>query len=121
MLNIDRDDGQAPAHPKIHLRSSLIMIKALRLLVMLFALCSAGCSTEDTPPQAQHQDVSPTPPKVITHPAYAPSTKDPLAALYGGRDPKSGSRKVSAADLKRRFDRVRAIPLSAPLSVARVK
>ena len=115
MLYIDRD-GQAPAHSKIHLRPSLIVMKALWLLIMPCALCSMSCSTEDTSPQPPHRDVRPAPPKVITHPAYAPSTTDPLAALYGGRDPKSGSRKVSAADLKRRFDRVRAIPLSTPLS-----
>jgi hypothetical protein len=89
----------------------------LKIWALIAALGLANC----TPDQDQHSQnkqsnaQKPSKPTYQPHPAYAPSTGDPLKALYGGQDPNTGGRGLSPQALKLKLNEIKDQPLTSPL------
>ena len=89
-------------------------LKFIGYLILIFL---AGC-TQEQDQQARDPQRSTTAvqrPAYQPHPAYAPSTTDPLKALYGGRDPNTPADHITPQALKVQFDKIKDQPLVSPL------
>lgn len=94
------------------------MSRSYIALFTVLTLSTLGCTASQDSDEATGSSDRPESAPITQpalHPAYAPSTKDPLAALYGGRDPQAGAAEVNAADLKQRLKQIKPVELSAPL------
>lgn len=86
--------------------------------IFVIGLALMGCH-QDQKDTAQDNSASSeaatSKPVYTPHPAYAPSTNDPLKALYGGQDPSSANRGLTPQALLSMFKEMKDLSIAAPL------
>lgn len=95
-----------------------IDLKSKVAYIIVIGVVLAGCHQEQAKlslDTSESQEGATSKTAYQPHPAYAPSTSDPLKALYGGQDPNSANRGLTSQALLSMFKGIKDLPIAAPL------